>query len=99
MKKKGLEEFLDQQVTLYGIARDAKGGAVLITAEEIPIYIENIASWPPELHYKKITAIGVLKKKKLIPDPKIDKNGGISQGAIGMQLVLEKAEFFLKENI
>jgi len=86
-------------VTLHGIARDAKGGAVLITAEKIPIYVEDIASWPPELHYKQITAIGVLKKKKFIPDPKIDKNGGISQGAIGMQLVLERAKFFLKKNI
>lgn len=98
MKEIDLEEFIDQRITLHGIAKDAKGGAVLILAEEIPIYIEDLASWSPELFGKHIEVIGILRKKKLIPDPRIDENGGISQGAIGMQLVLENAEYSLEEN-
>ncbi|MFX1394121.1 MAG: hypothetical protein ACFFAH_11150 [Promethearchaeota archaeon] len=70
----------------------------MIIAEKIPIYIEDLASWSPELFGKQIEVIGTLKKKKLIPDPRIDENGGISQGAIGMQLVLENAEYSLEEN-
>jgi len=34
----------------------------------------------------------VLKKEKYIPDPTIDEDGGISQGAIGMQYVLTNAK-------
>jgi len=34
---------------------------------------------------------GNLREKKLIPDPYVSPDGGISQGAIGTQTVLENA--------
>ncbi|MFX1256837.1 MAG: hypothetical protein ACFFAN_03180 [Promethearchaeota archaeon] len=97
MKETKLEDYLGQRVTLIGTAKDAKGGAVLITAEKEPIYIEGIAFWSSNLLDKQITAIGVLKKGKFIPDPIINKDGGISTGAIGIQFFLEKPEFFLNK--
>lgn len=82
---------MGKTVTVRGIARDAKGGAVLLPANTDPIYIEGLSSWPDEVLGKEVSVTGVLREKKLIPDPYIASDGGISQGAIGTQMVLEKA--------
>lgn len=89
-----IEKLIDQKITLKGIAKDAKGGAVIFTSEKVPIYIRGLDSWPPELFDKQLEVIGVLKEEKFIPDPIIDENGSISTGAYGNQLVLIDAEFF-----
>jgi hypothetical protein len=82
-----------QIVTLHGIARDAKGGAVLLLSNNNPVYIEGLSAWPGEFSGKQVSVTGVLREKKLIPDPYIAPDGGISQGAIGTQIVLEKARW------
>jgi len=88
-----LEKLIGQKVNLNGTAKDAKGGAVLITPEGYVIYIKGLESWPSELLDKPVSVSGLLKKEKLIPDPIIDKNGAISTGATGDQLVLENSEY------
>ena len=89
-----IEKLVGQKITLKGIAKDAKGGAVILTPEKVPIYIKDLDSWPPELFDKQLEVTGVLKEEKFIPDPVIDEDGSISTGAYGDQLVLEHAEFF-----
>ncbi len=84
---------MGKTVTLRGTARDAKGGAVLLLPSNNPIYIEGLDSWPREFSGKEVSVTGVLREKKLIPDPYISPDGGISQGAIGTQTVLEKAKW------
>ena len=88
-----LEKLIGQKVNLNGTAKDAKGGAVLITPEGYVIYIRGLESWSSELLDKHISVSGLLKKEKLIPDPTIDENGAISTGATGDQLVLENSEY------
>ena len=88
-----LEKLIGQKVNLKGTAKNAKSGAVLFTTGGYVIYIKNLESWSPELEGKQISVRGVLKEEKIIPDPLINKNGGISCGATGDQLVLEKAEY------
>ncbi len=89
-----IEKLIGQKITLKGIAKDAKGGAVILTSEKVPIYIKGLDSWPPELFDKQLEVTGVLNEEKFIPDPVIDEDGSISTGAYGDQLVLENAEFF-----
>ena len=88
-----LKKQLGQKVNLSGIAKDAKGGAVLITSEGHAIYIKGLDSWPSNILDKSISASGLLKEEKFIPDPRIDENGAISTGAYGKQLVLENAQY------
>lgn len=76
------------RTTLLGLARDAKGGAVLVTDTGDPVYLEGLDAWPPELLGKRVRATGRLAQKKYSPDPVVDKTGAISQGAEGMQTVL-----------
>ena len=92
MKGIQLEEELGKEVTLHGTARDAKGGAVLLTDENVPVYIKGLNTWTSGIEGSRVSASGVLKKEKYIPDPTIDEDGGISQGAMGMQYVLTNAK-------
>ena len=87
-----LEESLGRKVILEGIAQDAKGGAVLITKHREVIYVKDLDSWDSMVLGKNIALEGILKKEKLIPDPRIDGDGAISAGAIGEQYVLENFE-------
>jgi hypothetical protein len=88
-----LASYVGKTVTLIGIARDAKGGAVLVTPRREPVYIKGPDCWPSEFFGKRISATGVLREEKYIPDPSIGANGAISQGAYGNQYVLEKAQW------
>ncbi len=90
-----LSDNMGKTVTLRGIARDAKGGAVLVLPTNEPVYIEVLPSWPTGVSGKDVSVTGILREKKLIPDPYIAPDGGISQGAIGTQTVLEKAKWKL----
>jgi len=90
-----LEKLLGQKVTLLGTAKDAKGGAVLITANGDVIYLKELDSWSSELLDKQVSVSGLLNKEKLIPDPVVDKNGAFRSGAFGFQFVLEKAEIIV----
>ena len=92
MNELELEQSLGKEVTLHGTARDAKGGAVLLTDDNIPVYIKGLSTWTSGIEGSRVSASGMLKKEKYIPDPKIDDDGGISQGAIGMQYVLTNVQ-------
>jgi hypothetical protein len=89
----GIENLIGQNVELVGIANNAKGGAVLITQNENVIYIKGLECWPLELMDNQIIVTGLLKREKLIPDPKITENGAISSGAIGLQYVLYNVDY------
>ena len=92
-----IEEQIGQNVSLNGTAKDAKGGAVLLTLEGDVIYIKGLEFWPSEILDKQISVNGLLKEEKFIPDPIIDKDGAISTGAYGIQLILENAEYCLNQ--
>jgi len=92
LKKNDLETHLEEQVTLSGIAKNAKGYAVLLTKDNMVIYIRELPEWTEALLDSQIKVKGLLKKINLIPDPYIDKNGAISQGAEGLQYVLVNYE-------
>jgi hypothetical protein len=89
-----LKKLIGQNVNLNGTAKDAKGGAVLITPEGDVIYIKGLDSWPSDFLDKSLSVSGLLKEEKFIPDPVIEENGVISTGAYGDQLVLENARYF-----
>jgi hypothetical protein len=53
------------------------------------IYLEGLSAWPSGLAGRRVEALGLLTSKKLIADPAVDETGAISQGAPGLQTVLE----------
>ncbi|MBI4237168.1 MAG: hypothetical protein HY696_01965 [Deltaproteobacteria bacterium] len=84
-----------RQTTVRGVARDSKAGAIIVLAQGEVIYIDGLSEWPAELHGKQVSAHGLLKRRKYIPDPTIGPDGGIAQGAKGLQFVLTRARWQL----
>lgn len=77
-----------KRVRLSGVARDAKGGAVLLVNDE-PVYLAGVESWPEAADKKRVAVGGTLVSKQYLPEAKRDAKGAISQGAVGAQTVLE----------
>jgi len=74
------------RVTVEGIARDAKAGAVVIVNGEricSRARARGRRGWAA-----RASACGVLRERKVIPDP-IAPDGTIAAGAVGSQHVLE----------
>ncbi len=77
------------KTTIRGVARDAKGGAVVVT-DGGPDYVLGLESWPSALAGRKVEVTGVVRQKKHIPDP-VGPRGEVAQGAWGDQTVIEGA--------
>jgi len=86
----------DKKQTIRGVARNAKNGAVVV-ADDIAIYILGLECWPDEVYGKKITVTGILRKRKIIPDP-INEKGEICTGCWGEQDILEDAKWKIAKN-
>jgi hypothetical protein len=82
-----------KHVVLRGTARNAKGGAVIVAGDGKPVYIEHLDSWSDETLGSEVEVRGLLVSKKHIPDPVVDADGAISQGAWGDQDVLRGAKW------
>jgi hypothetical protein len=82
---------IGQEVQLIGTARDARLGAVVVLESGGAIYIDGLEEWPTELDRRKVEVRGILREKKLAPDPTVGADGGISHGMFGTSLVVENA--------
>lgn len=91
-----LASLVGQRARLSGVARDAKGGAVLVV-DGAPLYLEGLDSWPAGVGGKAVVAGGTVVEKQHLPEAKRDARGAISQGAVGKQLVLEAPQWALAE--
>ena len=78
---------------ITGRAENAKGGAVVVTNKGDVVYIIGVDSWDEDVVGNEVVAKGRLSSEKYIPDPVVDDDGAISQGAIGMQTVLYNARW------
>ncbi len=88
-------ELLNLEISIQGIAAVSKAGACIKLAEDV-VFIQDKHDWEDGELNKTVVVTGTLVEKKFIPDPVIDKDGAISQGAKGTQFVLEgikKIEF------
>lgn len=54
-------------VTLTGIARDAKLGAILILDDGKALAVEGLEAWPAELHGRRVVVTGVLEERADLP--------------------------------
>lgn len=90
------ENMIGKEITLVGQAVDCKAAACLKLKNDIVIYIPNLDFWNSEFLGKNVSVTGLLQRKKIIPDVRIDERGAISTGAEGDQLILENAKWKLR---
>lgn len=83
-----------KRVRLGGVARDAKGGAVLLVGDA-PVYLVGLEGWPNAASGKPVVAWGTLAVRQYLPEATRNAKGEVSQGASGKQLVLEGPQWRL----
>lgn len=86
-----------RQVTVVGVARNAKIGAVVVTGEGEALYLDGLSSWPAKVEGQRVKVSAASRRIKVIPAPPIGPNGEVSAGASGKQSVLEDATWELAE--
>ena len=65
---------------LTGVARDAKGGAVLVSADGGVLYIAGQSEWPDALHGLPVLVLGRAHREHHVPVAVRDASGAWSQG-------------------
>ena len=67
-------------VTVQGQARDAKGGAVVLTATGETIYLLGLDAWPSAIEGRTVLATGQRTQAQHLPEAEVGPDGAISQG-------------------
>jgi hypothetical protein len=80
-----------QNITIEGVAHDAKLGAVILLSDRTPVYIKGLDSWDDALFKKRLQVTGRLRRRKLAPDPEVNAAGEVSHGAFGDDYILDGA--------
>ena len=56
-------------VTVSGVARNAKAGAIVVKEGQEPWYVAGLYEWPPGLLGERVEVSGTARRVKLAPDP------------------------------
>ncbi|MBZ0238465.1 MAG: hypothetical protein K8M05_39495 [Deltaproteobacteria bacterium] len=84
---------LDQTITAVGEADNAFSGAVLVLADNTPIYIAGLEAWDPALRKQTLKVTGMLRRRKLAPDPTPGPTGAQRHGMQGSVFILDDASW------
>jgi hypothetical protein len=83
----GLEQMIDSKVTINGVARNAAAGAVVLTEDRTPVYVEGLERWDRTLDGKQVSATGTLRREA--GDQVVNAKGEYSTGIASGRFVLE----------
>ncbi|MFT7611772.1 MAG: hypothetical protein ACI9J3_000718 [Parvicellaceae bacterium] len=83
-------------ITIVGIAENAKMGAIILGEDKNTYYIDRLDSWDDAYYKKKVKVSGKLKETKHKKEDLKNEKGEYAQGMIGSQLIILNAkwEFF-----
>lgn len=85
----GYEARLNQYITIQGVADNAKSGAVVMTADDTPIYLEGLAEWDSAVVQQPVVVSGTLRQRKAAPTAVAGSNGDQRAGIVGDSYLLE----------
>ncbi len=89
-----LDGMVDTNATIKGTARNAHAGAVVLTEDRTPIYIDGLQSWSATgMDGRDVEVTGTLRLRSLAPDPVVDDDGAVSHGITGDSYVIENASW------
>lgn len=88
-----LDQKVGTHVTIEGTARNAMAGAVVLTADRTPIYVDGLERWDGAFDGKKISASGTLRKRG--GDDVVNDAGEHASGIAGSHFVLEQPSWAL----
>ncbi|NVB78382.1 MAG: hypothetical protein HOV81_08325 [Kofleriaceae bacterium] len=83
-----LDSKVDSHVTIQGTARNAMAGAVVLTEDRTPVYLDGVERWERTVDGKRVSATGTLRR--LGGDEVVNDKGEHSHGIPGGRFVLEQ---------
>jgi hypothetical protein len=76
-----LDSLIDSQATITGKAGNAHAGAVVLTDDRTPVYIDGLESWDEDgLNGKDVSVSGTLRKRSIAPKAEVNADGDVSHG-------------------
>lgn len=83
-----LDQQINTNVTITGTARNAMAGAIVMTEDRTPIYVDGLERWDKAHDGKQVSASGVLRREA--GDEVVNAKGERSSGVPTGRFVLEK---------
>ncbi len=87
---------LGQQVEIAGEAQNAKGGAVILTDGNEPIYVRGLERWHTELEGQRLEVAGTLYRREGLASPAAEGGQEVASGIEGEQRYLDAAPAWKK---
>ena|SRR5437870_1237846 len=93
MDDKTLAQHVGKQADITGVARDAMAGAVVLTDDRTPVYIDGLRAWDDSVSGSRVRVSGTLRHRGVAPTASVAKDGSVSHGMDGASYVLEDASW------
>ena len=83
----------DQNITVIGIARNGKDGALVLTKEHSVYYVDGLEFWEDSINGKEISVMGVLKIDSLATNEMKNEKGEWKAGVVGDKKAIRNAKW------
>lgn len=83
----------DQNITVIGIARNGKDGALVLTKEDSVYYVDGLEFWEDSLNDKEISVTGILKIESLLANEMKNEKGEWKAGIVGDKKTIRNAKW------
>ncbi|MEH1896859.1 MULTISPECIES: hypothetical protein [unclassified Nostoc] len=89
MEELDFADKINQKTTIQGIAQNASLGAVLMTDDYTPVYLDGIPEWDSNIAESEIVVTGILRRRSIAPKATINPKGEVSHGVDSDSYILE----------
>lgn len=87
----------DQNMTVTGIARNGKDGALILTKEDSVYYIDGLELWEASVNGKEISITGVLHIESAAVDEMKNERDEWKAGVVGDKKTIRNAKWRVVE--
>ncbi|MDX2100604.1 MAG: hypothetical protein SFW36_22730 [Leptolyngbyaceae cyanobacterium bins.59] len=93
MEEVNFENKVNQEVTIQGTAHNAVLGAIVMTEDYTPVYLEGFEEWDEDLLEKEMLITGILRYKSIAPNATTSPEGEVSHGIDHESYVIENPSY------
>ena len=87
----------DQNITVIGIARNGKDGALVLTKNDSVYYVDGLEFWEESINGKEVSIMGVLKIESLSANEMKNEEGEWKAGVVGDKKTIRNAKWKVVE--
>jgi hypothetical protein len=93
MDENSIAQQVGQQAEIRGTARNAMAGAVVLTEDRTPVYIDGLERWDDSLDGSEVRVTGTLTRGSAAPQASTNQQGEVSHGMEGGNFIVQDAKW------